>query len=168
LILHSTISLNFSPFDEGALVSWSPTIVGTERSAVTDDEGNFEFGDLVAGDYILREVQQAGWRQTVGPPNPITIEENEQFTTADFGNTTALGGDYNGDSVVDMAEVIIWRKTEGQNVTAFSGADGDGIIGQGDYDLWRTNFGMTLAPGGGSALAAASSSFLSVARLSES
>jgi subtilisin-like proprotein convertase family protein len=145
--------------DEGALISWSLTIVGSERSAVTDEEGNYEFGSLAAGDYVIREVQQPGWRQTIAPPAPITIEDFEQFDTADFGNTEslALAGDYNGDGAVDAVDVIIWRKTEGQNVTNFSGADGDGdgIIGQGDYDLWRMNYGMTVAPGGGSALAAA-------------
>jgi subtilisin-like proprotein convertase family protein len=145
--------------DEGALISWSLTIVGSERSAVTDEEGNYEFGDLAAGDYILREVQQAGWRQTVAPPTPITIEDFEQFDTAHFGNTASLTGDYNGNNVVDTADVIIWRKTEGQNVTPFSGADGDGdgIIGQGDYNVWRMNYGMSTAPGSGSTLAAAAS-----------
>ncbi|HEX2474949.1 MAG TPA: proprotein convertase P-domain-containing protein, partial [Lacipirellulaceae bacterium] len=144
--------------DQGALISWSLTIIGSERTTITDESGNYKFNDLAAGDYVIREVQQPGWRQTVAPPTPITLDDAQQFTAADFGNTTALGGDYNGNNVVDLADVVIWRKTEGQNVTPFSGADGDGdgIIGQGDYDLWRMNFGMTVAPGSGSALAAAS------------
>jgi subtilisin-like proprotein convertase family protein len=143
--------------DEGTLNSWSLTIMGTERSTTTDESGNYQFLDLLPNDYVLREVQQAGWMQTLAPASPMTLDEEQQITNADFGNTAALAGDYNGNNVVDMADVIVWRKTEGQNVTPFSGADGDGdgIIGQGDYDLWRMNYGMTIAPGSGSALAAA-------------
>jgi subtilisin-like proprotein convertase family protein len=145
--------------DEGALIRWSLTIVGSERSTTTDESGKYQFGSLAAGDYVIREVQQPGWRQTVAPPTPITVDDAQQFTAAHFGNTAALTGDYNGDNVVDMADIITWRKTEGQNVAAFSGADGDGdgVVGQGDYDLWRMNYGMTIAPGSGSALVAAAS-----------
>ncbi|HJQ78622.1 MAG TPA: hypothetical protein VJ828_01640, partial [Lacipirellulaceae bacterium] len=72
-------------------------------------------------------------------------------------NTAALAGDYNRNNIVDTADVLIWRRMDGQTVAPFSGADGDGdgVVGQADYDLWRTNYGMELAPGSGSALAAA-------------
>jgi murein DD-endopeptidase MepM/ murein hydrolase activator NlpD len=55
-------------------------------------------------------------------------------------------GDYNRDGVVDAADYIVWRKTLGQTVSAYSGADGDGDrqITQADYFLWRTNFGVTI------------------------
>ena len=35
----------------------------------------------------------------------------------------------------------------GSNVTAYSGADGDGsgIVDQADYGVWRAHFGLTLA-----------------------
>ena len=66
---------------------------------------------------------------------------------------TLLAGDYNGDSVVDAADYVAWRSTEGQSVAAFSAADGngDGLIDAGDFDVWRANFGLTAA-GSGSAV----------------
>jgi hypothetical protein len=40
----------------------------------------------------------------------------------------APDGDFNGDGVVDAADYVVWRKTDGS---------------QSGYDLWRTNFGRT-------------------------
>lgn len=44
-----------------------------------------------------------------------------------------LPGDYNGDGIVDAADYVIWRKTDGNN--------------QAGYDAWRANFGNTLGRG---------------------
>jgi hypothetical protein len=47
--------------------------------------------------------------------------------------STGLPGDYNGNGVVDAADYVVWRKTDGS---------------QAGYDLWRTNFGRAVAAGG--------------------
>jgi hypothetical protein len=65
-----------------------------------------------------------------------------------------LLGDYNLNGVVDAADYVVWRKTlGGTNVSAYSGADGDGdtTIDQDDYVVWRTHFGQTLPPPGSGA-----------------
>jgi hypothetical protein len=56
-------------------------------------------------------------------------------------------GDYNRDGAVDAADYIVWRKTIGQSVSAFAGADGDGDrrITQADFLLWRANFGISVS-----------------------
>ena len=66
-----------------------------------------------------------------------------------------LAGDYNGDSIVDAADYIVWRSTEGQSVAASTGADGngDGVIDDSDFDVWRTHFGQ-IASASGAALSA--------------
>jgi hypothetical protein len=58
-----------------------------------------------------------------------------------------LAGDYNGNSAVDAADYVLWRKTLGQNVPAGSGADGNanGMIDDADFTVWRANFGHTSA-----------------------
>jgi hypothetical protein len=65
----------------------------------------------------------------------------------------ALPGDYNLNTVVDAADFVIWRRTQGSTVTAFSGADGNGdtLVNGDDYGVWTANFGDTL-PGGGGAI----------------
>ena len=55
-------------------------------------------------------------------------------------------GDYNRDLLVDAGDYILWRKSlNTTGVPLYSGADGDGdgTIGQGDYDVWREHFGET-------------------------
>ncbi len=49
--------------------------------------------------------------------------------------SNVLPGDYNADGVVDAADYVVWRKTDGSQV---------------GYDLWRTNFGRTAGAGVGS------------------
>jgi hypothetical protein len=57
----------------------------------------------------------------------------------------ALPGDYNNSGTVDAADFVLWRKTVGLSVPAFSSADGsgNGIVDQADYDTWRANFGRS-------------------------
>jgi hypothetical protein len=59
-------------------------------------------------------------------------------------------GDYNGNGTVDAADYVVWRKTLGQFVQRFFGADGDGSgkIDDADFDVWRSHFGSGQPPGG--------------------
>ena len=58
-------------------------------------------------------------------------------------------GDYNGNGFVDAADYVVWRNTQGQNVTPGSGADGNGNgnVGGEDYEHWRSRFGNSAASG---------------------
>ena len=62
-----------------------------------------------------------------------------------YRNLAPLPGDFNQDRVVDTADYVLYRKTQGSHVTSFSGADanGDGLIGPADLDTWRAHFGQT-------------------------
>lgn len=68
--------------------------------------------------------------------------------------TVLLAGDYNRDGIVDSADYLVWRKTDGTNTTAYNGADGDGngTINDADLALWYENFGE-VAQGAGSSVA---------------
>ena len=48
-----------------------------------------------------------------------------------IGTVPTLQGDYNTDGVVDAADYVVWRKTDGTNPAG--------------YNTWRTNFGRTAA-----------------------
>ena len=65
-------------------------------------------------------------------------------------------GDYNGNGVVDAADYVIWRATEGQSVDPGTGADGsgDGVVGPEDYDHWVARFGDVISGGGAGNVAA--------------
>ena len=56
-----------------------------------------------------------------------------------------VSGDYNGDGMVDQADYVVWRNNLGNSVTAGTGADGNGngTVDVADYQVWKTNFGTT-------------------------
>ena len=65
-----------------------------------------------------------------------------------------LGGDYNGDGMVNAADYTVWRDTLGATGTGLAAdGDGSGTIDQGDYDIWKDNFGAIIGGGSGSASA---------------
>jgi hypothetical protein len=97
-----------------------------------------------------------------GAPNPRVVDGDGVFGPRvdrgafEYRPATAgpeLPGDYNGDLVVNAADYTIWRNTLGQNVTRWSGADGDGdeSIGTGDYGVWKSHFGDSLNANGAAA-----------------
>jgi hypothetical protein len=75
-------------------------------------------------------------------------------------NVAAPSGDYNRDGQVNAADVVVWRKLNGQTGPNLA-ADGDGDmdVDDQDYLVWRTNFGntstATIVPGAGSAASVA-------------
>ena len=59
-------------------------------------------------------------------------------------------GDFNDDDKVDAADYVVWRKHRG-TMTMLPNDNGlGGTVGTAHFDLWRTNFGDMLMPGGGS------------------
>lgn len=58
-----------------------------------------------------------------------------------------LTGDFNGDGTVDAADYTVWRDNLG-TFDRLSNDDGLGVpIGSDHYDLWKTNYGNSLASG---------------------
>jgi hypothetical protein len=56
-------------------------------------------------------------------------------------------GDYNQNGIVDAADYVAWRKTQGTNdIAAYSSADGngDGRVDGLDYDVWRQHVGQSV------------------------
>jgi subtilisin-like proprotein convertase family protein len=153
-----TLTIRDTTFaDEGTLNSWSITITVGERFTTTDADGNYSFDELPPGQYLIRQEVQPGWTETYSPP--ITDNGGGNFSnvnvvpsavvTADFGNHSlapALAGDYNRDGFVNTADYLYYRKTLGQSVPFFAGADGDGdgVIDSGDRVVWEQNFGRYL------------------------
>jgi len=72
--------------------------------------------------------------------------------------TPGLGGDFNGDEIVDAADFTTWRDNLGgtHNLNGNGDETGGsaGVVDQADYALWKTNFGQTSSGLGGAAGAA--------------
>jgi hypothetical protein len=87
----------------------------TETSAVTDVAGKYQFTNLPAATYNVREVQQAGWRQTA-PAAPgaltVTLTSGLDSQNNNFGNffeSSTISGqkfnDLNQNKIKDAGEV---------------------------------------------------------------
>ena len=80
-------------------------------------------------------------------PNDIAVYWGITLTAMLEDSTSPLAGDFNGDNVVDTADVVVWRKNLGAPTESNLNNNGDGLNGVdvGDYQLWRRNFGVTAA-----------------------
>jgi hypothetical protein len=95
-----------------------------------------------------------GMREQQAEIDAIVLNLSSTLTGTELDGLFAfLPGDYNGDDHVDAADYVTWRKSFGQNVAHWSGADGsgDGIVDEVDFDVWKANFGSSLAGSGGAA-----------------
>jgi subtilisin-like proprotein convertase family protein len=155
--------------DVGTLNSWKLTFSTGERFTTTDADGNYTFGNLPAGTYIVREEVQPGWAQTYAPEliddgtggfYNVTVVGGAA-AQVDFGNTDAgpdPPGDYNRDTVVNAADYVVFRKFfPGPVDNPYDGADGDGSgsVDAADEVVWRTHFGETPSGSGSSLVASA-------------
>jgi serine-aspartate repeat-containing protein C/D/E len=62
-----------------------------EPNTITNAQGNYTFGNVSPGSYLVREVQQPGWVQTTPNPGPIDITGNTNAVGVNFGNNFPTG-----------------------------------------------------------------------------
>jgi hypothetical protein len=102
-----------------------------------------DMGDLAAmagvGDTPPNDQRGAPFTRVFGTQIDIGAFERQP-------TPAVLFGDYNKNGEVDAADYVLWRRTLGNAVPNYTGADGDGdgTIGPGDYNLWRSHFGETV------------------------
>jgi hypothetical protein len=63
----------------------------------------------------------------------------------------AVGGDYNGDGIVNLADYTVWRDNLGGNASALAAGtrnpSNSGPVGASDYAFWKSNFGNSALGG---------------------
>jgi hypothetical protein len=98
------------------------------------------------------------WAQSAAGAAKAVSPTGSTFSAADIGSPGRfyLGGDYNGNGVVDGADYVVWRETLGSTTDPRADGSGpstgvpNGIVDQFDYAFWRANFGATGVPNSGS------------------
>jgi hypothetical protein len=98
---------------------------------------------------ISRARVFVGGTNAVGPWAEFTWDEYRLGTThQDVMPFTAapagLVGDYNSNNVVDAADYVVWRNNE-NTMTALPNDPVGGVIGPGQFNNWRANFGASTA-----------------------
>jgi hypothetical protein len=115
-------------------------------------DATFDFpatGDWSAWQYATLPAQQLSFgNNTIQATAVGSSGANVDHLLLAVATTTA--GDFNLDGVVSAADYLVWRKTNGQQVTKGTGADGslDGMVTSADLQIWRAHFGVRLPAGG--------------------
>ncbi|MGL4514244.1 MAG: PQQ-dependent sugar dehydrogenase [Lacipirellulaceae bacterium] len=135
-------------------------------------QGWYYFADFVDSNYWrFNPSDPAGTVQNLNtlfggasrPFNPVSFAEDAAgnlYVLAGNGNmfrmnTNALiGGDYNGDGVVNQGDYDRWAAAYGMTGTNAADGNADGVVDAADYTVWRDNLGATAqgAPPTGPAL----------------
>ncbi|MEG3921390.1 DUF4347 domain-containing protein [Microcoleus sp. T3_A4] len=82
-----------------------------EPNTLTDATGNYQFLDLSAGTYKVREVLQPTWTQTTPDPDDITVTSGQDIANINFGNfqSSTISGqkfnDLNNNGLKDAGEL---------------------------------------------------------------
>jgi hypothetical protein len=96
--------------------------------------------------YTTSFTNPASYGGEIGPAavgDGSAIFDNLSITLAN--TTEGVGGDYNGNGVVDMADYVLWRN----GGPLQNEIDKPGVVDGGDYVAWRTRFGNTSGSGSG-------------------
>jgi PEP-CTERM motif len=111
----------------------------TPRGAVATNSNNNSLADLANVTTVLGDIQQFG--------SGSTSTGSDHYPIVGDYFILRVGGDYNGNGIVDAADYTVWRDESGHSGAGLA-ADGtgpggapDGVVDQLDYDLWKANFG---------------------------
>ncbi len=80
--------------------------------------------------------------------NPAYEGNSIGFRVATVPTIPPIAGDYNGDGVVDDADYAMWRNEFGMvKIGMPADGSGDGTVDQADYVMWRDHFGEIAGKG---------------------
>jgi hypothetical protein len=132
---------------------------GTQTLSVTEDFSDEQW-HTIALDWVVPGIVTG--HATDGNFSDVRVSINA-FTTLIEGQVRIdnvsvirpVPGDYNENGIVDAADYVIWRGTNGSTTDLRANGDDTGasmgVIDQADYNFWRANFGNG-ATGAGAAL----------------
>jgi uncharacterized repeat protein (TIGR01451 family) len=141
---------------------------GTPGNTADDFNPAFVHGDTNSNElldtdeawtYSATHMVTEGQYTNVGSVSASDVV-NQPVSNADAANHLGIApvenADFNGDTVVDTADYVVWRKFTGTTVPAgtLGDADGDTDVDDGDYAIFVNHFGESTGGGSGSSRSA--------------
>jgi hypothetical protein len=106
-----------------------------------------EFGTLPAQIYLAVGVYATanGGALVTSQQVPAAIVANGNIEAVEYFllQLVATAGDFDGNGVVNDADYGVWRSTFGSASDKRADGNGDGQVDMADYIVWRNNFGAT-------------------------
>ena len=139
-------------WDKGVLEAWSIDITYGEPSAVTDDEGKYLFGSLLAEhEYQVELLDQPGWSPTTPSINTSVLLKNGQFIAGhDVGTAQQQEiGDFDRDGRLGCSDIdqLAADITTSRHQVQFD-MTLDGKVDELDLDTWLVRAGHVSLPVG--------------------
>jgi hypothetical protein len=147
----------------GSVQVWDDN--GTPGDTGDDFQAEYQSGDDNFSEYletnetwtltVTRTVaagQFSGAGRAIGF-DPV-FEEVQATDPTNYFGALAGNADFNGDTIVDSSDFVIWRKNNGITSGATHGqgdANGDGAVDQADYAVYRAQYGTSPGAGSGAA-----------------
>lgn len=147
----NSIGPAFTTLSNTARIPWATSLDSLNdpawSTAVGLATGSFAPGDtpgIVSGSADV--YTSIGTSSSVGT---IASVSGANFISHGLRVIAGVGGDYNGNGIVDAADYSVWRDHLGQPFQLLNeGPDTPGEVTQEDYAFWKANFGLG-APGSG-------------------
>lgn len=113
----------------------------TQVNLTTDANGE-TLMNLIQGNYLFLVKPQGYLAKKFGSTaSPLSIAPNS--SVLDFSNTTLLGGDFNGDGVINEVDYTLQFLNKFKTNDAMVDLDGSGEVNNLDFGIMRSNWGLT-------------------------
>ncbi|TWT95969.1 hypothetical protein Pla108_30470 [Botrimarina colliarenosi] len=120
------------------------TLAGVTLNTLTS-RADFETATLLVGGYYRLDLTHQNEVRGSALLSAADFEVSFQPLTSLTAPTPILPGDYNGDGKVNAADYTMLRDRFGKPYDFALDGDGDGSIGQGDYNVWSTWYDSSMA-----------------------
>ena len=145
MVTVSTLHLPATPPQTSATVASGLALLGPNGETLQD---------FIYDDVAPWPISPDGFGPSLEIINPLgdpTSSANWRASTAVGGSPGTDGlippipGDYDGNGTVEQMDLIPWRSSFGLAVITGASSDGnrDGIVGAGDFIIWRKNLGLS-------------------------
>jgi hypothetical protein len=73
-----------------------------------------------------------------------TLTDYQFLADVNFSDPfVTLPGDYDGNGIVGQDDYTVWRQSFGSATLLSADGNGDGVVNAADYTIWQDNFGTT-------------------------